>query len=92
MAIAMMLTLLAPGWISSISERSTGASILAGVAVEVLFVPALVILIIALIVSIVGIPLLATIPFLVAAFAFVWLAGFTGVAVHSDVRSAAAAR
>ena len=33
-----------------------------------LFVPALVVLIVALIVSIVGIPLLATIPFLLAAF------------------------
>jgi hypothetical protein len=82
MAIAMMLTLLAPGWIGSISDRSTGASILAGLAVEVLFVPALVILMIALTVSIVGIPLLAAIPFLLAAFAFVWVAGFTGVAVR----------
>jgi len=82
MAVAMILTLVAPRWISSISERSPGASILTGLAVEVLFVPALVVLIVALIVSIVGIPLLATIPFVLAAFAFIWLAGFTGVAVR----------
>ena len=82
MAVALILTLVAPGWIASISGRSPGSSILTGLAVEVLFVPALVVLIVALIVSIVGIPLLATIPFLLAAFAFIWVAGFTGVAVR----------
>jgi hypothetical protein len=82
MVAAMILTVLAPGWIASISGRSPGASILTGLAVEVLFVPALVVLIVALIVSIVGIPLLATIPFLLAAFGFIWVAGFTGVAVR----------
>jgi len=82
MAVALMLTLVAPGWITSISGRSPGASILTGLAVEVLFAPALVVLIVALVVSIVGIPLLAGIPFLLAAFAFIWVAGFTGVAVR----------
>lgn len=82
LGVALLITLIAPGWISSISSRSPGASILTGLAVEVLFVPALVVVIIALIVSIVGIPLLATIPFVLAAFAFIWVAGFTGVAVR----------
>jgi hypothetical protein len=82
LVVALILTVLAPGWISSISGRSPGASILTGLAVEVLFVPALVVLVVALTVSIVGIPLLATIPFLLAAFAFIWVAGFTGVAVR----------
>ena len=82
LVVALILTLLAPGWISSISGRSPGASVLTGLAVEVLFVPALVVLIVALTVSIVGIPLLATIPLLLAAFAFIWVAGFTGVAVR----------
>ena len=82
LVVALILTFLAPGWISSISGRSPGASILTGLAVEVLFVPALVVLVVALTVSIVGIPLLATIPFLLAAFAFIWVAGFTGVAVR----------
>jgi hypothetical protein len=82
MAVAMLLTLMAPGWIGAISGRAGGASILPGLAVEVLFVPALVILIVVLTVSIVGIPLLAGIPLLLAGFAFIWLAGFTGVAVR----------
>jgi hypothetical protein len=82
LVVALILTLLAPGWISSIAGRSPGASIVTGLAVEVLFVPALIVLVVALTVSIVGIPLLATIPFLLAAFAFIWVAGFTGVAVR----------
>ena len=82
MAIAMVLTLMAPGWIGTISGRSAGASILTGLAVEVMFVPALIILVIALTVSIIGIPLLAAIPFLLAAFGVLWIAGFTGVAVR----------
>ncbi len=56
----LVLTLVAPGWIGTISGRSAGASILTGLAVEVLFVPALVILMVALTVSIIGIPLLAS--------------------------------
>jgi cytoskeletal protein CcmA (bactofilin family) len=82
MAVALFLTLAAPGWIANISDRAAGASILTGLAIEVLFVPALVVLVVALIVSIVGIPLLAAIPLLLAAFALIWVAGFTGVAVR----------
>jgi hypothetical protein len=82
LVVAVFLTLAAPGWIGNISDRSAGASILTGLAAEVLFVPALVILVVALIVSIIGIPLLATIPVLLAGFALVWVAGFTGVAVR----------
>lgn len=82
MAIAVLLMLVAPGWIGAISERSAGASILTGLVVEVLFVPALVVLMIALTVSIIGIPLLAAIPFLLAGFALLWVGGFTGVAAR----------
>ena len=82
MAVAVLLTLMAPGWIGTISDRSAGASILTGLVVEVLFVPALVILIVALTVSIIGIPLLAAVPFVLAAFALLWVGGFTGVAVR----------
>jgi hypothetical protein len=82
MAVAVLLTLVAPGWIGQISGRSAGAAILTGFAVEVLFVPALVVLTVALTVSIIGIPLLATIPFLLAGFALLWVAGFTGVAIR----------
>jgi hypothetical protein len=45
-------------------------------------VPALIILVVALTVSIIGIPFLAAIPFLLAAFGILWIAGFTGVAVR----------
>ncbi len=82
MAVALLLTLVAPGWISNISSRSPGASIVTGLAVEVLFVPVLAIVTIMLIVSIIGIPLLAAIPFVLAALALLWVAGFTGVAVR----------
>jgi hypothetical protein len=82
MAVAVFLTLVAPGWISSISSRSAGASIVTGLAVEVLFVPVLAIVSVMLIVSIIGIPLLAAIPFVLAALALLWVAGFTGVAVR----------
>jgi hypothetical protein len=82
MLIAVLLTLAAPGWIDNISSRSAGASILTGLAVEVLIVPVLAIVTIMLIVSIIGIPLLATIPFVLAALALLWVAGFTGVAVR----------
>ena len=82
LGIAVLLTLVAPGWIANISGRSAGASILTGLAVEVLFVPALIVLMVILTVSIIGIPLLAGIPFLLAGLAFVWVAGFTGVAVR----------
>lgn len=82
MLIAVLLTLVAPGWIDNISSRSAGASILTGLAVEVLFVPVLAIVTVMLIVSIIGIPLLATIPFVLAALALLWVAGFTGVAVR----------
>ena len=82
MAVAVLLTLVAPGWIATISERSAGASILTGLAVEVLFVPALVVLMVALTVSIIGIPLLADDSFRARGVRAVWVAGFTGVAVR----------
>jgi hypothetical protein len=82
MAVALLLTLVAPAWISNISSRSAGASIVTGLAVEVLFVPVLVVISVMLIVSIIGIPLLAAIPFVLAALALLWVAGFTGVAVR----------
>jgi hypothetical protein len=82
LAIAVFMTLVAPGWIGAMSDRSAGASILTGLAVEVLFVPALAVLTVALIVSVIGIPLLAAVPVLLAAFAFLWVAGFTAVAVR----------
>ncbi len=82
MIVAVFLTLVAPGWIATMSGRSPGASILTGLAVEVLFVPALAVVMVVLTVSIIGIPLLATIPLVLAAFALFWVSGFTAVAIR----------
>lgn len=80
--VATMLTVVAPGWVGSISRRPAASSGVLGLAVQLCFVPALLIVIVALIVSIVGIPLLAAIPFVLAALGLVWIAGFAGVAVR----------
>jgi hypothetical protein len=84
--MAVVVTLVAPAWIGTIAGRPATTSGLLGLTTEVLFVPALVILIAVLVVSIIGIPLLATIPFLLAAFGVIWVAGFTGVAVRLGAR------
>jgi hypothetical protein len=82
LVVATLLTVVAPGWIGSMSRRPAASSGLLGPAVQICFVPALLLVVIALIVSIVGIPLLAAIPFVLAALGLVWIAGFTGVAVR----------
>jgi hypothetical protein len=80
--LAMAITVVAPGWIGTIARRPAATSGLTGLAAEVLCVPAFVILVIALVVSIVGIPLLAALPLLVLAFGGFWVAGLAGVAVR----------
>ena len=57
-----------------------------GFVVEVLFVPALVVVSIALVMSVIGIPLLAAIPFVIAGGALLWIAGFAAVAVSLGAR------
>lgn len=78
-----LLALVAPMWIRTIQHRAARAPLASGflgVIVQLLFVPALVIASVALVLSIVGIPLLVLVPFLLAGFVVVWLAGFAGVA------------
>lgn len=82
LVVATLLTVVAPGWIGSMSRRPAASSGLLGLAVQICFVPALLLVVIALIVSIVGIPLLAAIPFVLAVLGLVWIAGFTGVSVR----------
>jgi hypothetical protein len=82
LVVCSFLTLVAPGWISRIAGRPAASSGLLGAVVELLFVPALILLVVMLVVSIIGIPLLTAIPFLLAAFGVLWVAGFTGVAVR----------
>jgi hypothetical protein len=86
---SLFLTLVAPRWIRNIGARvgsSTGVSILVGFAGELLFLPALVVIAIGLVISIIGIPLLGTMPFLIGAAAVIWVAGFAGVAARLGAR------
>ncbi len=86
--VSMLLTIVSPGWIDGIGERASaaGTSMLLGVTGQLLFVPAGVGLAVALVMSVIGIPLLAGIPLLVAAAAIVWAAGFAAVAVRAGRR------
>ena len=87
--VASALTLFAPGFVRRISGRAgegMASAAAIGLVCEIAFVPALVVLIVALAVSIVGIPLLATIPFLVAAAGVAGTAGFTAVTARIGAR------
>jgi hypothetical protein len=80
-----LLTLIAPGWIRGIERRVTAApaaSFVIGLATQILFVPVLVVVVAGLVISLVGIPLLLTLPFVFLASGVVWLAGFAGVAAQ----------
>ena len=81
--LSVLVAVIAPRRIGSIASRlSSGpvVSAVAGVAAEIFFGPAIVLLAIALVITIVGIPLLAGLPFLLAAFALLWVIGYTAVA------------
>ncbi len=84
LVIALLLTVVTPHWVGAISDRaaSAGTSVLLGITGQVLFVPALVAISIALLISVIGIPLLVGLPLLVGAAAVVWVAGFAAVAVR----------
>jgi hypothetical protein len=82
LAASLLLTLVAPRWVDSVARRPMGSSGAAGLATEILFIPALIVLVVALVISIIGIPLLLGIPVLLAALALLWVAGFAGVSVH----------
>jgi hypothetical protein len=88
LVISLLLTLVAPGWVRSIGIRASSAlsSGLLGVAAEVLFIPVLIAVIIGLLISIVGIPLLGAIPFALAVGALAWTGGFAAVAVSLGAR------
>ena len=81
--LSILLVAVAPRRTGSIAARlSTGpvVSAMAGFAAEIFFAPALILLAVALIITIVGIPLLAGLPFLIAAFGLLWIAGYATVA------------
>jgi hypothetical protein len=89
LTVAMLLTVVAPDWINGIARRASSAplaSAMLGVAGQVLFVPGLIAVTIALVVSIVGILLLAAFPFVVGAAGLLWVAGFAAVAANIGSR------
>jgi hypothetical protein len=86
--ISLLLTVVAPHWIRSMGVRASSAlsSGLLGAAAEILFVPALIAVVIGLTISIVGIPLLGAIPFVLALGALAWTGGFAAVAAAVGAR------
>lgn len=87
--VAVLLTVIAPGWVRRVSVRVGAApwsSAATGLVAEVLFVPAVVVVVLALLVSIVGIPLLGTLPLVVAGAVVVAVVGFTAVASRIGAR------
>ena len=87
--VAAALTLIAPAWVRQISWRAAdgpASSAAIGLACQVGFIPALIILVVTLAVTVVGIPLIGLVPFLVAAAAVAGTAGFTAVAARIGAR------
>ena len=86
--VSLLLTVVAPGWIRSMGIRASSAisSGLLGAVAEILFIPALIAVVIGLIISIVGIPLLGAIPLALALGALAWTGGFAAAAACLGAR------
>ena len=81
----LLLVIVAPGWMRTIGQRGTdmpGVSAVIGFVTEMVLGPAIAVIAIALVISIVGIPLLAGIPVLLAVLACLWVAGFAATAAR----------
>jgi hypothetical protein len=89
LVMASVLTLVAPGWVRRISRRASeglASAAAIGLACQVAFIPVLLVLVAALAISIVGIPLIGAMPFLIAAAGMAGTAGFTAVAARIGAR------
>jgi hypothetical protein len=83
--VSCFLALVAPRWLRRIQGRVSDSPVavtLVGVAAEVMFAPMLVVVIAALVLTVVGIPLLVLVPFVVLFFILMWIAGFASVAAY----------
>ena len=88
-AVASVLTLIAPNWVRHISFRARDGMASAaaiGVACQVAFIPVLLLIMAVLAVSIIGIPLIAAMPLLIAGAGVAGVAGFTAVAARIGAR------
>lgn len=80
--LSVVMLAIAPRWIDAIASRliaAPGVSTLLGFAGEMLFAPAMIALAVALIITIVGIPLLAALPLIAAGFGLMWIGGYAAV-------------
>ncbi|MBI2188210.1 MAG: polymer-forming cytoskeletal protein [Acidobacteria bacterium] len=80
--VGLVLIAFGRGAIERIAARTAGAPVrsgLIGLLAEILFVPVLILTCVVLVVSIVGIPLLALVPFAVLLLILVMLVGFVGL-------------
>jgi len=87
--LSILAVMAAPRLIHNIAARlvsAPGVSALVGFGIEIFSAPAIAIVVIALIITIVGIVLLAAIPFFIAAFALLWIAGYAAVAALLGAR------
>lgn len=84
-----LLALFAPAFVRRVAWRAgegPASAAAIGVACQIGFVPALVVLVVALAVTVVGIPLIGAVPFLMAAVAIAGTAGFTAVSARIGAR------
>jgi hypothetical protein len=79
--VAAFMAIVAPHWIRAIAADGPAAigALVVGVGVELFFVPALLVVAAALVISVIGAPLLLLLPLLPIAAGIVWMAGLTAV-------------
>jgi hypothetical protein len=80
--LAAIVMMFGRGYVEQISLRAASEPLKAGavgVLIQLLFFPVLIAMIVVMVVTIIGIPLLVLVPFAVLAFAVLFLVGFTAV-------------
>jgi hypothetical protein len=83
LAVSLLLTALFPRSIGRVSKRietAPAASLALGFSAQILFVPALVFIAVALVITVIGIPLLIALPVAIGMFMVACAAGFAGSA------------
>ena len=84
--VSALVTLIAPGWVQETGDqsgRAAGRSLFTGWVVQLLFVPAVVAVAIALALSVIGIALVAAVPLLFMGLTLLWVAGFAATAART---------